>query len=900
MAERQTGGQHSCRRTLKRLADSAYDGAGHWRDLHRAVDWAISYARRVADEEPRDSPAHKVAREIVSRLECYTNKESLTLGEVRMLAQEMEYLRGRAEILPNYLSEGSLWNALHGSIDQHVYVAAAVVEDLNKSLDDATLEIAGLEAKLTGAVRAGLQSARTQFNSKDPSPEILDSLAQTLRNLRESIPDIPTSSTGTLRPLIHARKFLIAVIEDQVRWREAVLRSVDSVRELFGKLVNIEALCFDNVEEALNYLTAKKKPHVRPDDYQEEQDYIIAITDIGLPADPAHAKAVREKTKTPDRNNGYELLRRLRDYRMNIPTVVLTTPSNLYEDQRFTFEHGVEISDYILKKSGVPLDHKLADSISRLISHARSHSIELWRDDHELRVDGIKIPLDEMHFRTFYALCQLSQQSKKARYTTEQIRDQLDTEFRSEYRYVQPPVSLNERALVLAREKEGIWWSGAAPQAIANVLRLWAVSKSVSSGNIFSTLRRLKDQYPSVLPMALDLFDAYRMAHPREALWRAEAGQPAGKMDQQILAQGFEKVFGGLDGEEPEPYKLSNITKHVSRINAEIQKAFRKLGRYIEPRAEVLEGGEKADYYGYRVWGDIVIHEGESEEKEYTLGSRPGDDAHTVLVVENEPIYQNRIKNLLKEAGFSVVDATNIEDAVEVCLSIPRPDILCLDLHIPINQHEYALDVNSGVADGGLRILEAVRRLLPEEDYRNLRVVIPTMFSRYSELLERASHLNVPIINVVPKGISGWEGNLINTVSRLSAEIRFNVVMPAQSLWQRPVIKIMPGTNLGSGRLNLLVNGSTFELRKSLQGRLLSCLLRKPEEVINHHEIDCFVAGQPVTENIRNLWLSKLRSKIRADWLQWPPDSPLKPEHEILETLDNGLVLHAIVEGLAE
>lgn len=898
MADSQTDRQHSCRRTLKRLADSAHDGAGHWRDLHGAVDWAISYARRVADEEPPDSPAHKVAIEIVSRLECYTNKESLTLSEVQMLSQEMEYLRGRAEILPNYLSEGSLWNVLHGSIDQHVYVAAAVVEELYKSLDVATLEMAGLEGELPETVRAGLQYARTQFNSKDSSPEILDSLAQTLRNLRESIPDTPTSSTGKMRPLIYARKFLIAVIEDQDRWREAVLRSVDSVRELFGKLVNIEALCFDNVEEVLNYLTAKKTPHGRPDDYQEEQEHIIAITDIGLPADPAHAKAVREKTKTPDRNNGYELLRRLCDYRMNIPAVVLTTPSNLYEDQRFAFEHGVEISDYILKKSGVPLDLKLVDSISRLISHARSHSIELWRDYHELRVDGIKIPLDDMHFRTFYALCQLSQQSKKARYTAEQIRDQLDTEFRSEYRYVQPPVSLNERALVLAREKEGIWWSGAAPQVVANVLRLWAVSKSVSSGNIFSALRRLRDEYPRVLPVALDLFDAYRMANPKEALWRAEAGQPAGKMNQQILAQGFEKVFGGLDGKEPEPYKLSNITKHVSRINAEIQKAFRTLGRYIEPRVEVLEGGEKGDQYGYRVWGDIVIHEGESEERESTLGNRPGDDAHTVLVVENEPIYQNRIKDLLVEAGFSVIEATNIEDAVEECLSIPRPDILCLDLHIPTNRHEYVLDVNSGVADGGLRVLEAVRRILPEEDYGSLRVVIPTRLARYSELLERASSLNVPIINVVPKGVSGWEGNLINTISRLSLEIRFNVVIPAQPLWQRPVIKIMPGTNLGSGRLNLLINGSSFELRRSLQGRLLACLLQKPEELMSYQEIDYFVVGQSVNKNIRSLWLSKLRNKIRVDWLQWPPDSPLKPEHEILETLDNGLVLHAIVEGL--
>jgi CheY-like chemotaxis protein len=267
----------------------------------------------------------------------------------------------------------------------------------------------------------------------------------------------------------------------------------------------------------------------------------------------------------------------------------------------------------------------------------------------------------------------------------------------------------------------------------------------------------------------------------------------------------------------------------------------------------------------------------------------------SVLVVENESSYLERIKYLLQTAGFDVLVATNEQDAISMA-RVYRPQIVSLDLHIPINRTEYERDSQSGDREAGLRTLAGLREIMPD-----VRVVIPTTLFNCDEARETAARLNVSVANIVPKGQSfegaDWEGHFLLSVSRLREEITTQAILPALPPWLCPIIKVNPSSDFNTGRLHLVVNEKVFQTQKSNQGLLLALLIKRHDETVRYSEIDQEVAGRPVAENTRKMWIKNLREKIRTDWLGLSTKDVRRPELDILETVDDGLVLHAFIEG---
>jgi DNA-binding response OmpR family regulator len=700
-------------------------------------------------------------------------------------------------------------------------------------------------------------------------------------------------------------RFRLAVIEDNPQWREFVLRAADAVRETLGPPYSISTECFDNVGDALAALIPKTRELPPAAEQAEPPVQTIAVTDIGLPADAEDAAAILRGETAPDRRNGHRLLAELRSYRANIPVVVLTTPPHLLTDQLDACRQGVEDYDYVLK--GPDRKERLVAAILRHVRRAQAHRVDLWPGPkYEARLDGVPIPLGEMPFRTFYALCQLSRGRRNVAFRLETILDQLDESFRDEYDYKRPPETAVERALVLGRQRSGRWWRPEWEMAIANAIRLWAARKEDAGGDLARAAEMFKREHFQTWKQALRLFDLYRRANP-DGAWAAYAHQPVENLPPATLHQGFESVFGGLEVDRRHDYDLHNIEDHINQIRSRVHAAFNEVHRFIEPRHELLVRRPVNDEHGYRVLGEITIHqdleylegdEADADDDEEVDSPLPAGDgrAVSVLVVENEPSYLERIRSLLSAAGFEVRVATNEEDAVAVARTY-MPDILCLDLHIPATRSEYEENPRSGDAGGGFRAFEKIREGLPA-----IHAVVPTTLFNRDDLRETAARLGIPVANIVPKGESlngaDWEGHLLLTHSRLRQEILTQAVLPAPPPWLYPIIWVGRGTDWQSGRLELTVKGKPFRMQKSKQGLLLALMIKKHGEVVSYGSVDAFVEGRPVSDNTRKMWVKNLRDKIRGEWLGLTPDSPERPELEILETVEGGLVLHAFVEGL--
>lgn len=893
-----------CRGTLKDLSDYYHDRLAHWRALPGAIRHAIAYACKVEVDEARAAEEREVAGEISSALGQFAAPAELPYSQTAPLVGVTLRLLSLSQKLARHGEKGSLWHQLHSTVQQHMESAVIRPEDVRARVGRVLDELSSLPDG-AGESAAGELSHSLELCLRELTVANLTRLKEQFDEVRNGLPAItsPRPAAPHLLPL-HTTRFRLAVIEDNPQWQECVRRAVEAVKEVLGTAYDITTECFDNVADALTALVPKVK---EASSVKAEQDgppvQTIAVTDIGLPADAADVAAIARNETAPDRANGHRLLAQLRSYRANIPTIVLTTPPYLLTDQLDACRQGVEDYDYILK--GPDKEDRLVAAILRHVRRAQAHRVELWLSPkYEARIDGVPLPLGEMSFRTFYALCQLSRGSRNSSFRLETILDQLDESFRDEYDYKRPPETAVERALVLGRQRSGRWWRPEWEVPIANVIRLWAARKADAGGNLSRACAMLKREHFQVWKDALHLFDLYRRANPDPA-WAGGERQPVESLPPEVLQNGFEKVFGGLELDRRPDYDLHNIEEHISQIRNSAHRAFNDVHRFIEPRHELLVGRPVNDEYGYRVFGEITIHqdfedlsdeEPDDDEEDYVPPVGRDDRAISVLVVENEPSYSERIRSLLLTASFEVRVATNEADAAALALAY-RPDILCLDLHIPATRSEYEEHPYSGDAGGGLRLFDKIREELPD-----LHVVVPTTLFDRDDLRETASRLGIPVANIVPKGetLNGadWEGHLLLTHSRLRQEIRSRAVLPAPPPWLYPVVAVMPGSDWLSGRLNLTVNGRPFRMQKSKQGLLLGLLLRNHNEVVSYRQIDTCVEGRPVPENARKMWVKNLRDKIRGEWLGLTPDALERPELNILETVGGGLVLHAFVEGL--
>ena len=783
--------------------------------------------------------------------------------------------------------------------------AAAGVDSLDNLMVESLAMLKSLPDM--GEWAENLRGAWERCQAPDFSWEDLEHLAGLLEGLlaalpAPSVPPVTPPARGTV-----TRRFRIVIVDDEQVAREQAAAVVDDLSERMGGAFMLETVLCTNVRNALDVLLAgAEDSHVGA--LRQAEVCTIAVTDMGLPLDAEDEQAIAAGQTTPVRTNGLDLLRQVRSYATNIPSVVLTTPSNCLDDPLQVCAHGINDAHYILK--GTDCHERMLEALWWIIvERSRVHSIDLQEcPSYKVSIDGVRIPLQDMPFRTFYALCDLSR-GGRAYFSPGEILDRLDALFRSEFNYRRRPVTAIERALVLARRRSGSWWRPEWDVQIANVMLCWAATKEKAGGDGKQALCILHGSYYRQLVDALALLEHYRQANPREGAWAAQASRRVDTIDRPLMAAAFDALFGGVSADLQEDYSLDNLEKHVGEIRKAIHSAFNAIHRYIEPRTEVLVDAPPGQAGGYRVAGDIRFNADLAAAGDGPCDDGRDEDAEllrtmascTVLVVEDDRACLGRLSEILEAAGFEVRTATNLDDALQEAQGIEPPDILSLDLQIPARRpatdDRDPTPASSTDEANGLRVLEAMRRAHPNHPFQ---VVLPTTHYNRSDLGAWAARLGVPASNIVPKGgISGgasWEGQYLMTVLRLRDQVRFQSVVPPTPGVPFLMIRVLPGSDLAAGKLSLIVNGQTGTMRGN-QGKFMARLVQTPSEVVPCEDLDRAVYGRPSQGDERKNLIKNVRARI-AQWL--PADEPDRSELRVLEAVDGGLVLHGFVEGLQD
>lgn len=874
----------SCRATLAVLAPTVRSRARHWLAMREAVLRAVAFAEQQAGPGAAD---------VLARLGPFaTGSEPYTWDELQELARAGETLLQQARERRATQGSDPLYDVLHSTVEQHLAGdAAAGVDDLRERIQQVIRELS--EQPQYGQTSAEVRSALEAC--QDVSLGTMEGLAGALESAHALVGSAPRTVVGR-GELVHTNRFKIVVIEDEETWREFALAAVAAVRNELGGGYEVEEAWFDNAADAREALCAQMSPKPWERQGTVRPVQTIAIVDMGLPADREHLRAIEEYRSAPSRDNGHNLLRDLRSYRTNIPCIVFTVGPQLLADQLRACAQGVDDVDYILKSTNKL--QALTGALLGLCAQAQAHRIELRKEpDYAALVDGVPVEFPDAAFHAFYALCRLSRDSHRTRahYDATQVRDEIAAIFDDRYQGLREPLNRWEQAQALARQRGRGCWPANTDIVAANVIQFWATATDQAQRegeSLEQGLARFYEMHYKVARSAVELLHAYVRHHHGRAPWGSRAELPVDRTEQ---AQWFEAVFGGLGATAWDDYTATDLEQHVYTMRQAVHVAFQQVHRHGFP-SQIVHGGDAERGFGYRVDGIIDLDDATIGVPTRVPNAVAGA-ALSVLLIENEPTWLDSIQGLLTDFGFAVVPATHVEEAVQLA-AVERPDILCLDMHLPMTRREWEANPTGGDRWGGLRALAQIRQFLPQ-----VAVMCPTTLHNQDELRERAAALGVPVTNFVPKGgtVDGvpWEALLLLTANRLRQELRLGVCLPAVPAWRSPIVRLLDGCDLVDGRLKLEVNGRSTGFRASAQGRLVALLLQSAEETVPFDEVDRYVAGGPVDENTRKQWLKNVRSKIRSDWLCVPEGDDSRPELEVLQTVEGGLVLHAMVEGLA-
>lgn len=857
------------RRRLEWLQGSLQDRLAHLRQLPIALQTALRQARALAVSPESCASLRALAAEVAGVLESFPS-EQLTPRHARELARAVAPCHHEAR----RLEDRRLANALHSTVEQHVGLAGADLRPLVAQIEDAISALArsGPLTDCLGQIGDLLERAK-----RDASSEPL--LVELLSSISSLVTDLPTEEPAynTPGPVAPARFFHVLVVEDNPTWQSTMLRAVEQAGSELGPSVRLEGKAFDNAYDALRAFRSIASASSRGGESQT-----LAVLDLGLPANPGEAEAARGETLVPERATGYRLLEEIRAYGLNIPVIVLTAPSHLLEDQLRVCSLGIDDCDYLVKTSDKAPE--LVQSIKKLVLRRTAHQVAAWkRPTVGLSVDQIPLELQEMPARTLYSLCSLSTRTPNRLFGAAEIVEELDEQFGAEFDYLHSPENSWERALVMARQRGASAWGINGCTRAANVMRIWARCKQDVGGDTIRALRRFAESRAVYR-------DAIAFLQQSEDGRSAKARGEHLSLDARLLADRLDDAFGGLKLDVREGYDLENIARHVHRARIAIHQAFQRAHRFIDPRREILVGEDTGSGYGYRVLGAIEFRGEDAAASRHVQRALPSRD---VLVVEDDLVYRRRIRSLLEGTGFTVHEATNLEDAVAEA-RLRRPGILSLDLNIPATGDEHDLSA-AGDVSNGIQVLETLRNEFP-----GIGVVVPTSEHARDELRERLARLGVAAFNLVPKGaqLDGveWEGHYLLTIFRLRDEIEDGQRLPAAPPWRCPIVQVLEDRVATGGDLTVRVNGRESRFRGK-EARLVHLLLRNTEQPVPFLQLDQEVWGHPIKPNTRNQKINDVRKKIRLHWLGFEPGADERPELQVLQNLGEALILHAHAEG---
>lgn len=257
-----------------------------WRKLPDAIARAVDYAEKLASEAGTPRPVASVARDVANTLTAY-RQPNVSHEQVRCLADQTRRLLDQAKALPEWDQSGSLWNAMHATIDQHVH---SVARDIDEELDRIESVQEGLKAVAGSEVLLQRLQDVTGLLATDPlTCETTEELANLLREAAAVLP-VVEANPMPLESMFHTTKFRLVIAEDDPIWMEFMKSVVQLLEAKTRDRYTFETVYCDTVSSTIKAI--QTQPSQCGIGYDGVQVQTIAVLDLAMPKDAAEAAAV--------------------------------------------------------------------------------------------------------------------------------------------------------------------------------------------------------------------------------------------------------------------------------------------------------------------------------------------------------------------------------------------------------------------------------------------------------------------------------------------------------------------------------------------------------------------------------------------------------------------------------
>jgi CheY-like chemotaxis protein len=399
--------EYYCRQRLEPYAADLPKLTRQWESFNETVGETLLMIQSI--RKSGSAGETLIIRQIINALEPHKNVKDFSFEQVSEVFSEVGKAHQAAKTPPESDVKNLIRNILHGKIEQFAAVTNHI-DFTRKAFAGISTDLISLPEFREIGIR--LKKTLDDFNEKEPLIPFLRSLKNDTDFALDKLSDGLSPKPNPRPAPAVTKKINIIVVEDNKVWTEIVLSAIKKTESRLGKNFEISASHFANAEDAL-----KAVPQINKTPLKTAADEIktIAIVDICLPADNQQPPAI------PDMKHGIELLKKLSDYKVSVPTIVFSTKSSL-EDIRDIGKFGIADENFISKED-FEAEPSIVRSLIALVEKKQKYFIRRAERDkkgtvyYAFSINGICIPFSNELNATFQALFELREEGDRANKT---------------------------------------------------------------------------------------------------------------------------------------------------------------------------------------------------------------------------------------------------------------------------------------------------------------------------------------------------------------------------------------------------------------------------------------------------------------------------------------------------
>jgi len=316
---------------------------------------------------------------------------------------------------------------------------------------------------------------------------------------------------------------------------------------------------------------------------------------------------------------------------------------------------------------------------------------------------------------------------------------------------------------------------------------------------------------------------------------------------------------------------FAQIPHYASELRKKLDWAYRQAHRRPTPSHFLEAGGDQS--YCLNARASVVRRE---------IADLPSRAPH-VLVVEDSPLWRDRIVERLQNQGFYCVTAASAEAAREV-LDSKEPDLLSLDIEIPKNE----IERQSGLTDprNAIALFSHVRQTVPD-----VRIAVLTATAWSDEIDIAMLRGGIRLDDYIRKTEADPIGRLATSLWRLWQE----------AMTQTRIVDWDPNVTLHSvlvdpaSRLVTAIAGRPFDAGSGKESILLRVLTETPNRFVGRWALMQALWTENPPENLDqslNSIVQRLRHAIY--------DQTTIPGNEVISSDRGAYMLRGIVKSATD